>query len=347
MNSLERVVATVTFQPADRPPVIPQIFAHSAVCCGRKVIDYVQSGDTAARCQIEALRLYGYDAVFAVLDVTLETQALGAEVLFRQNIYPAVKQPPFTPETDFAALAVPDPERDGRLPELLRMAGILRREVGDTTLVVGCVQGPMTLALQFLGVGPALLMSADDPAGFDRVLDFTTAVSIRFGLAQIAAGVHLPLIFEPGGCPEIVPESFFRTRIAPRIKRMFEAFKAAGAAASWLHLPGETLPIFPLYREIGADIGNFDYCVDPRELLALLPPDALCVDGNVKPLSFVTGSPGEIEADARRLLGMFRHRGGFILSSGCEIPPEAKPENVAALVRAAHGVPGVTPGAAG
>lgn len=340
MNSIERVVAAVTFRPADRVPVIPQIFAHSAVATGRRVIDYVESGETAARCQIDALRQYGYDAVFSVLDVTLEAQAIGAEVVFRQNIYPAVKVPPLTTDSDFGTLVVPDPERDGRLPELLRMAGILRREVGDSTLVVGCVQGPMTLALQFLGVGPALLLSADEPERFDRLLDYTTEVSLRFGLAQIKAGVHLPLVFEPGGCPEVVPESFFRQRIAPRISGLFRAFKAAGAAASWLHVPGETLPIFPLYREIGADIGNFDYCVDPRELLAALPADALCVDGNVKPLAFVMGTPDEIEAEARRLLGMFGHRGGFILSSGCEIPPEAKPENVAALVRATHADPG-------
>ncbi|MGA2224726.1 MAG: uroporphyrinogen decarboxylase family protein [Syntrophobacteraceae bacterium] len=33
---------------------------------------------------------------------------------------------------------------------------------------------------------------------------------------------------------------------------------------------------------------------------------------------------------------MFSTRGGFILSSGCEIPPGSKPENVAALVCAAR-----------
>ena len=39
--------------------------------------------------------------------------------------------------------------------------------------------------------------------------------------------------------------------------------------------------------------------------------------------------------EALSLLGVFRDRGGFILSSGCEIPPESRPENVAAMVNAA------------
>ena len=46
------------------------------------------------------------------------------------------------------------------------------------------------------------------------------------------------------------------------------------------------------------------------------------------------GCPAEIEAEAASLLRAFRNRRGFILSSGCEIPPEARPENVAALVQA-------------
>jgi len=50
----------------------------------------------------------------------------------------------------------------------------------------------------------------------------------------------------------------------------------------------------------------------------------------------VDGSPADIEAEALDLLRFFRGRGGFILSPGCEIPPESMPENVAALVNAAR-----------
>jgi uroporphyrinogen decarboxylase len=42
----------------------------------------------------------------------------------------------------------------------------------------------------------------------------------------------------------------------------------------------------------------------------------------------------QIEAQAAHLLDTFQKRKGFILSSGCEIPPEAAPENVAAMVKA-------------
>jgi uroporphyrinogen decarboxylase len=49
---------------------------------------------------------------------------------------------------------------------------------------------------------------------------------------------------------------------------------------------------------------------------------------------FMEGSAADIEAEAKNLLRLFHGRGGFILSSGCEIPPESLEENVAALINA-------------
>ena len=75
--------------------------------------------------------------------------------------------------------------------------------------------------------------------------------------------------------------------------------------------------------------------VSAAEAKSQLP--VTCFDGNIKSLLFVEGSPAEVETEAVNLLGAFRDRRGFILSSGCEIPPEAKPENIAALAKASSG----------
>ena len=338
MNSLERIIAAVRFGKPDRTPVIPQIFAHSAVIAGYNILDYVQSGTLAAECQIEALRRYGHDNVFAAIDVCLEAEAIGAELRFRSDIYPAVVTSPLTADSDFAHLPVPDPTKAARMPELLAMARKLRGTVGHDTLVTGVLQGPMTLAVQFLGMENALYLAADNPDRFELLLDYCTKLAIRFGLAQLEAGVHLPMVFEPAGCPEVVPAAFFRECLAPRLSLIFSEFKKAGTLANWLHIAGRTQSILPLYSGIGADIGNFDYCVDPVPLCRELP-EQLCLDGNILPLAFIQDQPEQIEAEARRLINCFSHRGGFILSSGCEIPPESKPENIEALVRATRSDP--------
>jgi len=83
-------------------------------------------------------------------------------------------------------------------------------------------------------------------------------------------------------------------------------------------------------------IANFDYCVNAAEATKLLP--STCLDGNIKSLAFVDGNPGGIEAEALELVRLFRDRRGFVLSSGCEIPPESRPENIAAMVHAARAI---------
>jgi uroporphyrinogen decarboxylase len=60
------------------------------------------------------------------------------------------------------------------------------------------------------------------------------------------------------------------------------------------------------------------------------------VDGNLKPLDFVDEKPERVAELAAALVRRFEIRGGFILSSGCEIPPEARPETIEAFVAAAR-----------
>jgi uroporphyrinogen decarboxylase len=332
MTGLERIAAAVRQEPVDRVPVVAQVFGHAARLIGMPLRRYLTDGSDLATAQLAALERYGYDAVFALMDVCVETEAAGSALTFFEDQYPEVAAYALSSLEDLPRLAVPDPQEAGRMPELLRAAQILRRQVGDRVAVVGCVLGPMTLATQLLGIEKALYLAVDDHAGFERLLDFATETGIRFGAAQVAAGAHLPLVFEPSGSPAVVPPQFFRELVAPRLSRLFAGLKDAGAAFNWLHIAGPAAPILPLYPGLGVELANFDYEVDPAGAQEALPHT--CLDGNLKPLSFVSGTPEEIGRQSRQLLELFGARRGFILSSGCEIPPEAKPENVAALVAA-------------
>lgn len=335
MNSLERIQAAMSFERPDRIPVIAQVFGHSAFLAGVPLDQYVSKGEILARCQIEALEHYGYDAAFALMDVNVETEAIGSTLTYRPNQYPVVESHAVSELKDIDSLRIPDPHRDGRMPELLKAAGILRKNVGDDVLVVGCVLGPLTLVTQLLGAERALFLAIDYPVKFASLLDFATDVVIRFGRAQLEAGVHLPIVFDPSASPAVVPPQFFREFEAPVLGRVFSSFREAGSAANWLHIAGPAHSIFPFYPGIQVDIANFDYCVGPLVAQEILP--RVCLDGNIRPLAFVDCTPDEIAAQSAELLDLFDRRGGFILSSGCEIPPEARPENVAAMVASASG----------
>jgi len=335
MNSLERISATVQRQATDRVPVIAQVFGHAARIGGATLDEYVQDGETLARCQLKALHDYGYDAVFSVMDVNVETEAVGSVLRYPKNQYSVIERYALAEESSLESFQIPDPRRAGRMPEMLRALRLLRKELGDEVAIVGCVLGPFTLATQLLGLEAALYLAIDDPARLERIMDFAAEVVIRYGQSQIEAGAHLVVIFDPSGSPAVIPANFFREFELPRLQRVSQALLASGAAANWLHIAGPTASILPYYPKAGIDIGNFDYLVSAEEAKTCLPDT--CLDGNIKSLLFVEGSAGDVEEEAKELLEAFRDRRGFILSSGCEIPPEAKPENVAALVHAARG----------
>ena len=334
MKSIERVLATVNFERADRLPVIAQVFGHTAVIAGKTINDYVTSGSKLADCQLRALERYGYDAVFAVMDVNVETEALGSRLVYRSNDYPYVGDHAFSKTTNLDAVSIPDIYSTGRMPEILEALRIMRRETVDEVLVVGCVLGPMTLASQLVGLEEALYMAIDNPDGFERLLDFSTRVVIEFGSAQIESGAHTPLVFDPSASMAVIPASFFREFELPRLNKIFKAFEAAGASAGWVHIAGPLGPALPFLGQTGANIFNFDYCVDPNDVLMTGP--RFCFNGNIKSLDFETAQPEDIFNESLRLRELFSLRGGFILSSGCEIPPGSKPENIAALVAAAR-----------
>ena len=332
MNSLERVTAAVNFKETDRVPVIAQVFGHAATLARMSIDEYVRDGEAIASCQLKALERYGYDAVFSVMDVSVETEAAGSVLRYGRNQYPVVEKYALSTDDNWGELSVPDPMKAGRMPEMLKALGILRRELSDGTLVVGCVMGPFTLTTQLLGMENALYLAVDDSARLERVMDFATEIIIRFGRAQLQAGAHLPIVFNPSASPAVIPPRFFREFELPRLQRVFQAFMESGAVANWLHIAGPVGPILPYYNTAGVHIANFDYCISPGMAVDGLP--ATCLDGNIKPVTFVEGIPEEIEAESAHLLSALRNRGGFILSSGCEIPPESKPENIAAMVNA-------------
>ena len=332
MNSIKRIKAAVNFEVSDRVPVIAQVFGHAATLAGVDLKDYVQNGDLLARCQIQALKRYDYDAVFALMDVGVETEAVGSKLNYRANLYPAIGSYALSSATDIASLSIPNPHEAGRMPELLKAVKSLRQAVGDDVLVVGCVSGPMTLATQLLGIEKTLYLAIDEPEQFYGLMKFATKVAIDFGIAQIEAGAHLPIVFDPSSSPDVIPPQFYREFVLPHMKALFTAYKQAGTIANWLHTAGPIAAILPLFPTVGVDIANLDYCVDPSDALERVPNT--CLDGNIKPLSFVQETPETITAESSELLDRFSHRGGFILSSGCEIPPESKPENIAAMVSA-------------
>jgi uroporphyrinogen-III decarboxylase len=105
----------------------------------------------------------------------------------------------------------------------------------------------------------------------------------------------------------------------------------------YCHICGNLLPVVEMLVEAGLDciapldpLGGFTVA-DVRRVVG----DSIVLMGGVNTLSFSNGAPDEIRREALRCMEEGDGNGGFILGSGCVLPPDAKRENIEALVDAA------------
>ena len=111
MNSLERIAAAVNLAPVDRVPVIAQVFGHAARLVDMPLRRYLTSGADLAAAQLAALERYGYDAVFALMDVCVETEAAGSVLTFYDEQYPDVAAYALAAVDDLPRFRCPTPGR--------------------------------------------------------------------------------------------------------------------------------------------------------------------------------------------------------------------------------------------
>ncbi|VAX23206.1 hypothetical protein MNBD_NITROSPINAE01-1206 [hydrothermal vent metagenome] len=333
MNSFERVRAAINFEETDRPPVIPETLAITATLANVSPRDYVRSGDLIAKLQGQAQREIGYDAVFAAADLCVEAEAIGCELEYPEGNYPHVKKTVIQHYEDLAKLSLPNPQVDGRMPEMLKAVRLLKKSFGGEVPVFAHTIGPMTLASRIMDIEKMLYMIVDHPNKFRDILMFCKEVSRTFAVALANEGADGIIMFDPSASPAVLPSKIFREFELDAVTYVFSEVKNKNAIA-WYSVAGPVQSNNAILTETGADITTVDY-VTPLET-ALESKGITVINGNIKPLLFLEGSADEVYAEARKLLAVSRTTERFILGSGCEIPLYSKIENIKALVRAAE-----------
>ena len=147
----ERVRATLQCERTDRIPVIPEVAAVTARLRGKSVREYVSNGEVLAECQLAAQETFQYDAVIAFADLCVEAEAIGCELVFPSDNYPYVKRPAIQSIDGLNALSVPNPLKDGRMPELIKAVHILKEKSLGRIPVVAHALGPHHDCLPYYG----------------------------------------------------------------------------------------------------------------------------------------------------------------------------------------------------
>jgi uroporphyrinogen decarboxylase len=145
----------------------------------------------------------------------------------------------------------------------------------------------------------------------------------------------IPVIVDPVASGSVISRRSFETFVLPGMKRLMGHIKSLGMPAV-LHICGRCETIIDLMADSGAQVLSVD--VIDLSTARRLVGERVCLMGNVPPAEVLLGGTAEsVDASAKACItACGDSAGGFILASGCEVPIEAPPENVLALMESAR-----------
>lgn len=270
-------------------------------------------------------------AAVSMMDLSVEAEAFGCQIKASEDEVPTVIGALISDEDEANALEIPK-VGSARTGIYLQAAQDAKKRITDRPVLAGII-GPFSLAGRLMDVSEALVNCIADPDFVHATLKKTTAFLTDYALAYKAAGLDGIVMAEPlSGLLSPSSEAEFS---APYVKELIDKVQDDSFIVIY-HNCGPNTPLMTdSLANNGAAAYHFGDAVSLKELLEKMPPDKP-VCGNISPANyFLGGSRDEMYRATEALLEACGEYGNFVLSSGCDIPPASKWENIDAFFEAA------------
>jgi len=268
------------------------------------------------------------DVLFPIMDLTLEAEALGLQVVFPESGVPSVAEHPVSTLEDLECLELPDPLQARRMPRAIEVAEGMR-EIAPA-LCGAYVIGPLTLAAELAGAEEFAVRIITEPEFTSEMLAFSLdAISGYAGM--LAARVDVVVILEPTAV--MLSPDHFSSFASPALNDLCDNIKGSGAHPV-LHVCGNTTPLLAQMADTGADGFSLDSQVDLVKAVTKIRPFQVLM-GNIAPVEVM------LEMDAagvrnacENLLTDMVNIPNFVLATGCDLPAATPRENISTFVDA-------------
>lgn len=285
--------------------------------------------------QSEALKLINQRchplAIMGFMDLSVEAEAFGANIRFSEDEVPTVVGSIIKSEEDAINLKVlkVGAKRTRIYLDAMKKA---KQEIKDCPVFAGCI-GPFSLAGRLLGVSEAMISCYDEPEMVHLVLKKATEFLINYLQAYKDLGIDGVFMAEPLAgilSPNLCDE--FSSRY---VKEIVSALDDDSFLVAYHNCGNNTLKMVDTILSTGCRLYHFGNAISIEQMLKLMPKDVM-VMGNIDPVSLKDASKEDVIAATNALLEAIGDVDNFVISSGCDIPPFAKWENIDAFMKTAQ-----------
>jgi uroporphyrinogen decarboxylase len=283
-----------------------------------RVCDVVNDPQAQVEAQVALHERHQTPFVLSAMDLSAEAEAFGCALHCSDNEVPSVTGRLVTNLEQAQRIAVP---KAGDKRTAVHLETVRRlRALPDRPLVFGGCIGPFSLAARLVGVSEAMELTVTDPELMHVVLEKSAAFLDEYVRAFRAAGADGIIMAEPAAgllsprSMATLSSSYIKT-IAAGVADGHFALILHNCAAKVLHLPA--------ILETGLKSFHFGAPMDLPAALVKVPTDVvLC--GNLDPAGvFCQLQPEEVTVRAAALLAATAGHRNHVLSSGCDVPPNA------------------------
>lgn len=315
---------------AQKEVVAMPVMTHPGIeMLGYKVRDAVTNGEIHAEAVKYLAGRYPTAAASVIMDLTVEAEAFGADVLFPEDEIPTVTGHMLNDAEDIHALKVPSLS-SGRVPEYIKANVIAHRDITDRPVFAGCI-GPFSLAGRLYDMSEIMVLIYSDPAAAHELLEKCTLFILRYCAALKATGVNGVLMAEPAA--GLMSNDDCKTFSSQYVRQIIDRVQDDSFMVV-LHNCGNSGHCTDAMVATGAHGIHLGNKCDMKQILDDAPADIL-VMGNLDPVTvFKQATPQEVYDAARALLDRCASHPNFVMSSGCDTPPHTPMENVDAFFRA-------------
>lgn len=324
-RNMKQWIEALKNEPKKKP--LPVLSFPGIQLMGITVRELISSSELQARCMKAVADRVDSAASVSFMDLSVEAECFGSTIRVSDDEVPTVIGSIVKDEDDADALQVPE-VGSGRTQIYVDAIGKAVELIQDRPVLAGVI-GPFSLAGRLLDVSEAMIYCYDDPDMVHVVLEKVSRFITKYILAFKAAGANGVVMAEPlaGLLSPALAEEFS----AEYVKKIIDQVQDDEFIVVYHNCGNCTIQQIDSILETGSPILHFGNAIDIKEMMTHIPPHIIGA-GNVDPAGeFKNGTVESITAATKKVLEDCRKYKNFVISSGCDIPPMSRWENIDAF----------------
>ncbi len=296
-----------------------------------------QNPELACEVTMMPLRRFQLDAAILFSDILTIPDAMGLGLYFEEGEGPKFHRP-IQQASDIQALSVLDPYDD--LGYVVDAVSLISKTLDNRLPLLGFSGSPWTLACYMIEGGSSKdfkkiqSLMYQDPALLHQLLDKLSRSIIHYLNAQIEAGANAVQLFDSWG--GVLPARQYQEFSLQYMQQICDSLIVQNH--------GQVIPkiVFTKHggqwlesiAEIGCEAIGLDWTISMADARRRVG-DRVALQGNLNP-ALMLQTPEVVAREAEEVLNEFGNYSGHVFNLGHGITPDAKIENVEALINTVH-----------